>query len=123
MTFAVRFAAVVRTAARTSTAELYTSVLVSLGFLYDEMQETVVTAVAAMCPAVTRQLVRVDWDVTDGMTLPAGVALALRLELEPFLIGFGEIVVEDAANHFIVRRTDPGEIDGSHASSPEITPR
>jgi hypothetical protein len=84
------------------------------------MQETVVTAMAPMHPAVAGELVSIDFDVCDGVTLPVRVALALKLEREPFIIGGGQILVEDAANHVVVGRIDPSEVDSGHCDAPEI---
>ena len=47
-----------------------TSVILSLRFLYDEMLETVAATMSSMCPAVPGDLVRSDFDMTDGLTSP-----------------------------------------------------
>ena len=84
-----RTAIVVRMAP-TATPELRASVLFSLGFLYDEMREAVAAAMAAVHSAIPGELVRINFDMSDGMTLPVKVSLALHQELEPFLIGCRE---------------------------------
>lgn len=82
------------------------------------MQETVAAAVAPMRSAIPGEFIRINFDMPDDITAPRGGNLASLLEPEPFLIGVGEIAVEDTADHLIVRPVDLREVDICHRKAP-----
>jgi hypothetical protein len=55
------------------------------------------------------------------MTLSSQVNFAIRLEIDPHLMGGRQVIVDDTAHELVVRRIDPSEIDDGHVGTPEIT--
>lgn len=57
---------------------------------------------------VAAELVRIDLDFLDEITDTSALKLLLRKELEPFIIGVGEIRAIESAKGLIVARMDQG---------------
>lgn len=59
------------------------------------------------CPvraSVPNELVRLNLNLFDDVSLALQVRSLLRRELEPFIIGVGEVIVEDTSEGIIVLR-------------------
>jgi hypothetical protein len=61
------------------------------------------------------ELVRVDLNLSDGMAGAPAVRSFLRVELESFIIGGGQVTVQDTAEGGVIARRDEGKIDRLHS--------
>lgn len=81
------------------------SIFVPQGFFDNE------SAQCRVCFAPARiqepgELVRIDFDLDDDMSDISQIATLLRMELEPFIIGVGQVRVEQLSEHCIIARAN-----------------
>ena len=62
------------------------------------------------------ELVRVYFDVNHDKTVIDSVLLPLRAEIEPFIIGVGNVRTQDCAEGFVVYHVDEGMMGDRHGS-------
>jgi hypothetical protein len=119
---ASQVASITRAAAYTATPEWVSSVVCAVGLLDSEISQPIMVALVPARVAIPGELVRVDLNIPTGMPETLEVQFLLHLEIEPFIVGVGKVVVDDAPNGIIVRRVDAWENDGCHIKAPvEVT--
>lgn len=99
------------------------SVFVPHSLLVSEAFEEVKVGVSPYRPEVLGELIRVHLDGIADVPTAAIIRSYLRGEIEPFIIGVGEVAVDDTAEGIVIRLTDRGdELGGHNVRSSEITP-
>lgn len=113
-----QIAASIRTLA--NSAALGTSV--SLEFSYSlgegDCLEKVDVIACPCLPGVPDEIIRATINKNDFPATPLPVCSLLILEIEPFIIGVGRVVVDETVEGIVVRLGDPREIQGSHFNLP-----
>lgn len=120
--FASRIAAAIRTAAIPALDGFVSFLRVRSGFQFGETVEPLECGLYPARANRNGELVRVDLNLPIGIPGIENVRRLLHIELPPFIIGVGEVAVEDTAEGVIVLRREISDIKASHSDSPEITP-
>jgi hypothetical protein len=82
------------------------SLVLESGLFRRESFESVQISGCASRVAVPGELVRLHLDLADDIPLAAQVRCLLRCEIEPFIIGVGDVIVQDTPEGIIVLRRD-----------------
>jgi hypothetical protein len=111
-------ASTVRTAARIAASETFqrAGFCESLSFAALFKGEVFKGIKACSCPVRAKkpnELVRVDINLNDFGENTLMLRQLLSMELQPFIIGVGQIATEDTPEGFVVLRCDDGQIHGS----------
>jgi len=107
-------ASVGRSAARAATPEWARSISLVTPLLGDALFEAVECASTPCRVTILGELVRIDFDINRRVSVHDDLAHLLTREIEPFIIGVGEVRVEDSLKGIIIRRAEFGIIDDRH---------
>lgn len=115
-----QIASVAQTAARLAAAERDGTwcelILISRPYGRSEPEEGLIIAATIARVNELGELVRVHFDNFDDVGL-AVFRQALRMELEPFVVGVGQVRVDDSPDGIVILRRDIGEVHSLHTAS------
>jgi hypothetical protein len=94
-----------------------TSVFASHAFVMSELPETLKVGAGPCRPEESGELVRLDFDIFDGVPALGELVALLAREIEPFIIGVGEVLVYETPKGLKVILLDGGKTDRSHKTS------
>jgi|SRR5690242_11058733 len=94
--------------------KLVASILLTTPLLGGELQKPVECASAPQRLTEPGELVRVNFDLDGIVASQNDLALLLVREIEPFIIGVGQVEVRLTTKGVVVRRTDSRVIDDRH---------
>jgi hypothetical protein len=106
-----RLAASARVAAGTAASDVFggkwvASIGVARGFFDCEIPQANQICHMPMRAQKAGELVTIDFNLADDVPLALQVRAVLRMELEPFIIGVGNIAVEDTAEGLVIARRE-----------------
>jgi hypothetical protein len=107
-------ASVGRGAACAATPDWARSITLTTSLFGSELLKRVECTSMPCRVAVLGELVRIDFDFNVIVSTKNDLAHLLRLEIEPFIIGVGEVRVEDAPKGVIIRKADLGIMNNRH---------
>jgi hypothetical protein len=122
-----RLAPIIRTSALIAASEEFSgewceSITVPSVFFDGEISEVYKTRAVCIYPTSVKksgELVRIDWHPSDISPGFVEISNLLRLELEPFIIGIGHILVDEFPEGGIIVRRDLGKnLNVDHPLSP-----
>ena len=104
----------IRTMARTASADHAVSLKLAGTLGEGNCLENMNVATCPCLPAVVGDVIYADIDEDNLVPLSLPVRDLLRLEIEPFVVGCGWVIVDDVANGIVVRLRDAGKEHFSH---------
>ena len=99
-------ASVIRSSARGATQQWACSIVVSGVLCCGEIAQTLQVVACPCRPTISNELVRFDCHLFDDVPSQNAWKALLRQELEPFILGVGQVRVHDSAEGIIVLRFD-----------------
>jgi hypothetical protein len=97
--------------------------LLRQGLFDSEFEEAVQIGGSPCRAAEPKELVKVNFNLRNGVAAPPGFVDPISKELEPFIISVGEIGAHGSSEGGVILRADHGEPVGEHdVSSIETTP-
>jgi hypothetical protein len=110
-----QIAGIARTGARGATAEWVTSIsILPTSYGGGKVPQTVECVICPDRSAVPNELVRLDLNIPDFIPSHSELKRILCLEIEPFIIGAGNVRVKETAKGIVVLRLDAGLKDIGH---------
>lgn len=92
------------------------SITVPSALFLSEVVETVKIGVVPCRPKIPGELVRFHIDGFAAVLSGSGIKGQLTRELEPFIIGVGEIMIDDRPEGFAIQLRNSGDILNHHKS-------
>jgi hypothetical protein len=97
--------------------------LLHQGLFDSEFEEAVQIGGSPSRATESKELIKVDFNLRNGVAAPPGFVDPISKELEPFIISVGEIGAHGSPEGGVILRADHGEPVGEHdVSSIETTP-
>jgi hypothetical protein len=109
-----QMAAAIRTLANSSALGTGISLEFSCSLGEGDCLEKVDVVACPCLPSVPNEIVRAKIDKHDFATAPLPVCDLLRLEIEPFIIGVGWVIVDETIEGVVIRLCDLGKIQSRH---------
>lgn len=109
-----QMATAIRTLARSTTKDTAVSLEFSYSLGGGDCLEKVDVGACPCLPSVPNEVVRAEINEDDFSSAGFPIRDLLRLELEPFIIGVGWVIVDEISEGIVVRRCDLGKIEGAH---------
>lgn len=105
-----QMAAAIRTLARAHPDECSVLLQFSYSLEASNSVEKVDVVACPALPSIPNEIVRADIDKNDFASITFPLCDLLRLELEPFIVGVGWVIVDETDDGIVVRRVDPRKI-------------
>jgi hypothetical protein len=79
------------------------------GQLDRDKQQIVTVAISFVKPEKLGEIVRLHFNLPDGMAEPFPVRALIRMELEPFIVGVGKVSVQETVDGLVIVSLDKGD--------------
>jgi len=102
---------------RATTKSVLVSIALTAGFFEYEFGKRIAVSSQSARAQKPGELVRVHFNLPNGTPGAAAIRALLRMEREPFIVGVGQVRVEDAPEGIVIAGRDEWEVDRLHGRS------